>query len=116
VILEKIPVFSKFVSQPMDQARIRFLEKDIPVAIGGVAIYPEDLIVADGDGAIVVPEAIIDGVLKYAIQESENDKCARAMLFDALGIPRNGSTKNTFDVAPHPYAMTPEELKRRLRR
>jgi regulator of RNase E activity RraA len=42
----------------------------MPVEIGGQIINPGDLIVADGDGAIVVPEKIIDGVLKYAIQES----------------------------------------------
>jgi len=81
VILQKIPVFTKHVSQPMDQARIRYYEKNIPIAIGGVAIYPDDLIVADGDGVIVVPQKIIYDVHKYAYQEMKNDKVARRDLY-----------------------------------
>ena len=81
VILQKIPVFTKHVSQPMDQARIRYLEKNIPIAIGGVAIYPDDLIVADGDGVVVVPNKLIDDVYKYAYQEMKGDKIARRGLY-----------------------------------
>jgi len=85
VILQKIPVFTKHVSQPMDQARIRYYEKNIPIAIGGVAIYPDDLIVADGDGVIVVPQKIIYDVHKYAFQEMKNDKIARRGLYISGG-------------------------------
>ena len=81
VILQRIPVFTKHVSQPMDQARIRYYEKDIPVAIGGVAIYPGDLVVADGDGVVVVPQKIIYDVYKYAYQEMRGDKIARRDLY-----------------------------------
>lgn len=81
VILQKIPVFTKHVSQPMDQARIRYYEKDIPIAIGGVAVYPEDLIVADGDGVVVVPNKLIYDVHKYAYQEMKGDKIARRSLY-----------------------------------
>jgi len=81
VILQKIPVFTKHVSQPMDQARIRYYEKNIPIAIGGVAIYPDDLVVADGDGVIVVPQKLIYDVHKYAYQEMKNDKFARRDLY-----------------------------------
>ncbi|MFW5985944.1 MAG: RraA family protein [Halanaerobiales bacterium] len=86
VILQKVPVWSKFVSQPMDQARIRYYEKDIPIAIGGVAIYPDDLIVADGDGVVVVPNKLIEDVYKYAYQEMKNDKIARRKLYIEAGL------------------------------
>ncbi len=88
----------------------------MPVEIGGQLIRPADLVVADGDGVIVVPEHLIDDVLTYAIQESENDKYVRGLMFDRLGIPRNASTESVFDVKPHPYAMTAERLDERLRR
>jgi hypothetical protein len=55
-------------------------------------------------------------ILTYAIQESENDKYVRGLMFDRLGIPRNASTESVFDVKPHPYAMTAERLDERLRR
>jgi len=86
VILEGIPVWSKFISQPMDQARIRFWEKDIPIAIGGVAIYPGDVVVADGDGVIVVPRKIARDVAKYAWQEASKDKKARRQMYMDLGM------------------------------
>jgi 4-hydroxy-4-methyl-2-oxoglutarate aldolase len=85
VILQKIPVWSKFVSQGMDQARIRYDSKDIPVAIGGVAIYPGDIIVADGDGVVVVPRKLAYEVAKYAHQELKGDKAGRKKHYEALG-------------------------------
>ena len=86
VVNQGIPIWSKFISQPMNQARIRYLEKDIPVAIGGVAIYPGDIIVADGDGVISVPRKIARGVAKYAKQEMSSDKASRRAKYIALGM------------------------------
>ena len=85
-ILQKINVWSRFISQPMDQARIRYIEKDIPIAIGGVAVYPGDLVAADGDGVIVVPRKIAKDVAKYAWQEASADKKSRKQLYIDLGM------------------------------
>ena len=85
-ILQKINVWSKHISQPMDQARIRFIDKDIPIAIGGVAVYPGDVVVADGDGVIVVPRKVAKDVAKYAWQEASSDKKARKQLYLDLGM------------------------------
>ena len=84
VIMQKIPVWSKHISQGMDQVRIRYLEKDIPIAIGGVAIYPGDVIVADNDGVIVVPRKAAKDVAKYAWQEMNGDKAGRQELYRQL--------------------------------
>jgi len=85
-ILQKINVWSKHVSQPMDQARIRYIDKDIPIAIGGVAVYPGDVVVADGDGVIVVPRKVAKDVAKYAWQEASADKKSRKQLYIDLGM------------------------------
>jgi len=111
-----LPIWSRWICQPMYQGRVEWGGHSMPVEIGGARINPGDLIVADGDGVIVVPQDLIDGVLKYAIQESENDKKARAMLFDVLGIPQDDSTKSYFDVPPHPYETSREALMKRVRR
>lgn len=84
VIMQKIPVWSYFVSQKMDQVRARFDRKDVPVAIGGVSVYPGDVIVADGDGVIVVPREIAKEVAKYAHQELYKDKDARREKYEKL--------------------------------
>ena len=85
-VLQNINVWSMFVSQPMNQARIRYLETDTPIAIGGVAIYPGDVVVADGDGVIVVPRKIAREVAKYAWQEAGADKKSRKQLYIDAGM------------------------------
>lgn len=86
VILQKVPVWSAFISQGMDQTRIRYYEKDIPIAIGGVAVYPGDIIVADGDGVIVVPRKIAKDVAKYASKEMNADKASRKEKYIKLNM------------------------------
>ncbi len=84
VIMQKVPVWSYFVSQKMDQVRASFDRKDVPVAIGGVSVYPGDVVVADGDGVIVVPRAIARDVAKYAHQELYKDKDSRREKYEKL--------------------------------
>ena len=94
VIKEEIPVWSYFVSQKMDQVRIRYDAKDIPVSIGGVVICPGDIIVADGDGVIAVPRKIAKDVAKYAHRELFNDKNARREKYEQLGWELDESVVN----------------------
>lgn len=101
-----LPIWSRWIVQPMYQGRVEWGGSGMPLEIGGAAVRDEDLVVADGDGAIVVPQDLIDDVLKYAIQESENDKATRRALFEALGIELDDSTKSVFDVPAHPRGST----------
>jgi regulator of RNase E activity RraA len=71
----------------MDQARVRYVEDDCVVALGGVAIYPGDIIVADGDGVIAVPRKAAKDVAKYAWQEAGADKVSRKQKYIDLGLP-----------------------------
>ena len=93
-IMQKIPVWSYFVSQKMDQARIRFCDMNVPVAIGGVAVYPGDVIVADGDGVICVPRAVARDVAKYGGRELYNDKNNRKAKYDVLGWEHDATVLN----------------------
>ncbi len=94
VIMQQIPVWSYFVSQKMDQVRARFDAKDVPVAIGGVTVHPGDVIVADGDGVIVVPRKIAKDVARYAHQELHKDKDARRAKYEKLGWDLDSSVIN----------------------
>ena len=85
LILQKVPVWSRFVSQAMVQGRLRYDARDIPVRVGGVVVNPGDIVVADGDGVIVVPRNKAYDVAKYARQELNNDKVGRRKLYESLG-------------------------------
>ena len=86
LIVEKVPVWSAFVSQSMVQARLQFDAKDVAIAVGGVTVDPGDVVVADGDGVIVVPRRIAREVARHARRELEGDKAGRRRLYDALGM------------------------------
>ncbi|MCL2188027.1 MAG: RraA family protein [Defluviitaleaceae bacterium] len=90
-ILQKVPVWSSFVSQSMVQCKIQFDQKDVPVAIGGVTIFPGDIIVADGDGVIAVPRAVAKDVAKYASKVLSDDKVTRRKLYEALDRELDGT-------------------------
>lgn len=76
-----LPVFARGVSPSSPQ-------KDgpgtigLPIAIGGVAVGPGDLIVADGDGVMVVPYATIETVIAALEvvrgKEAQMDEAVRA--------------------------------------
>src|SRR5450759_1992358 len=91
LILEKIPFWSRFISQGMVQGRLQYDSHDNPVAVGGVTAYPGDVVVADGDGVIVVPRKAAFDVAKYAHRELTNDKVSRRKLYEDLGLPVDDS-------------------------
>jgi len=93
LILEKVPVWSRMISQGMVQGRVQFDNMNIPVAVGGVVVYPGDIVVADGDGVIVVPRKIAFEVAKYAHQELRNDKKGRRKLYEEMGMELDASVK-----------------------
>jgi regulator of RNase E activity RraA len=87
VILERVPFWAALISQPMVQGRIQFDAKDIPVSVGGVTVHPGDVVVADGDGVIVVPRRVAAEVAGIAAEIRTEDRIARRKHYDALGIP-----------------------------
>ncbi|MBN2046631.1 MAG: hypothetical protein JW750_02210 [Anaerolineaceae bacterium] len=86
LILEQVPFWSAMVSKPMVQGRLQFDRKDIPVAVGGVTVFPGDVVVADGDGVVVVPRRMAAEVATYAHQELRNDMTGRRKLYDLMGM------------------------------
>ncbi len=91
VILEKIPVWSRGIAKCMPQLRLRFDAKDIPVEVGGVLVHPGDVVVADGDGVVVVPLDKARDVAKTALEERARDMAGRKKLYEALGLAADGS-------------------------
>jgi regulator of RNase E activity RraA len=86
IILQKVPFWSALISQSMVQGRLRFDAMDVAVCVGGVAVHPGDVVVADGDGVIVVPGAIAEEVAAHARAEHRRDKRRRRKHYEALGM------------------------------
>lgn len=58
-----LPVWCDGAAAPPSVAGITFVGWDQPIGCGGVAVFPNDIIVADQDGAVVIPQALLDHVL-----------------------------------------------------
>jgi regulator of RNase E activity RraA len=64
-----------------------------PVVAGGALVKPGDVVVADGDGVIVVPRDKALDVAKYAQRILEGDKTGWRNLYKQLGLPEDSSVK-----------------------
>lgn len=72
------PVWSKHVAGPPGIAGLIYAAEQVPVACGGAAVMPGDIIVADEDGAIVVPQAIVGEVAAEAAEKELFEEWALA--------------------------------------
>lgn len=64
-----LPVWCSGVAAPPSVAGLTFVGWQEPVGCGGVAVFPGDLIVADKDGAVVVPQAMIEEVAELGLEQ-----------------------------------------------
>jgi regulator of RNase E activity RraA len=64
-----LPVWCQGVAAPPSVSGLTFAGWQDPIGCGGVAIYPDDVIVADGDGAVVIPKALVGDVLAAAPEQ-----------------------------------------------
>ncbi len=85
IIHQRVPFWSLMVSQSMVQGRLQFDSRDTPVSVGGALVHPGDMIVADGDGVIVVPREVSLDVAGHAHAEHERDKKRRGDHYRDLG-------------------------------
>ena len=63
------PVFCAGPSAPLNLALHHAVDIDVPIGCGGVAVYPGDLIVGDGDGVVVVPRHLAAEVARDAAEQ-----------------------------------------------
>jgi len=93
IALEKVPLYLRKKGRGIRPGRNELESVNRPVVIGGVLVCPGDVVVADGDGVIVVPRAVAAQVAKYAHEILSKDKSARKDLYESLGRPLDKTVK-----------------------
>lgn len=87
VIKERIPVYHRRIGRGIRPGRNMVESVNRPVTVGGVLVRPGDVVVADGDGVVVVPRERAEAVAKIAREVHEADKAGRRRLYEQLGLP-----------------------------
>jgi regulator of RNase E activity RraA len=69
VLATGLPVWCQGVAAPPSVAGLTFVDWQAPVGCGGVAVFPNDVVVVDADGAVLVPAALLEQVLPAALEQ-----------------------------------------------
>jgi len=64
-----LPVWCQGVAAPPSVAGLTFVGWQEPIGCGGVAVFPNDVVVADADGAVLIPAALLDDVVAAAAEQ-----------------------------------------------
>ena len=95
IIKQQIPVYLDHANRGrgIRPGRNEVESMQQPVVVGGVQIRPGDVVVADGDGVIVVPRQHAEAVALKAHNILSDDKAARRSLYEQLGIPLDDTVR-----------------------
>lgn len=87
VAMEEFPLYLREKGRGIRPGRNELESVNRPLSLGGVLVCPGDVVVADGDGVVVVPRRIAEEVAKHAQEVLAKDKAGRKHLYEKLGMP-----------------------------
>jgi len=64
-----LPVWCQGAAAPPSVAGLTFVDWGKPIGCGGVAVFPDDVVVVDADGAVLIPAAKLEQVLAESIEQ-----------------------------------------------
>jgi regulator of RNase E activity RraA len=96
-----MPSFCSRPSAPTNLTRHQALDLNVPIGCGGVAVFPDDIAVGDGDGVIIIPAEMADeiaaeakGMEKYEAWVVEQVKAGASI----IGLyPMNDETRARYE-------------------
>ncbi len=103
VLATGLPVWCQGAAAPPSVAGLTFVNWQEPIGCGGVAVFPGDVVVVDQDGAVVIPQALLDEVLAAAPEQERMEawimeEVERGVPLPGL-YPMNAETKARYDAA-----------------
>jgi regulator of RNase E activity RraA len=102
VIGTGLPVFCQGYVAPASVSALNFVGWQETIGCGGVTIVPGDIVVADQDGAVVIPAALVDAVTAMAVEQERLESWIMQEVGKGLALPglypANAETKARYEA------------------
>lgn len=103
VLATGLPVWCQGAAAPPSVAGLTFVGWQEPIGCGGVAIFPDDVVVADGDGAVVIPAKLVDEVAAAGAEQERLEAWIMAEVEKGAALPGlyppNAETKARYEAS-----------------
>ena len=87
---------------PASVAALNFVGWEETIGCGGVTVIPGDIVVADADGAVVIPQAMLDAVVEAAVEQERLEAWIRTEVDRGVPLPGlyppNAETKARYEA------------------
>ncbi len=87
VLGSNLPVWCQGVAAPPSVAGLTFVNWQEPIGCGGVAVFPDDVIVADADGAVLIPQALLAEVVAVAPEQERIENWIMQEVLNGASLP-----------------------------
>lgn len=82
----ELPLFCRGFAPPPSYAGMIPVETQGAIGCGGVAVFPGDIVVADHDGAIVIPQHLAGEVARDALEQERVERFAKRRVAQGTSI------------------------------
>lgn len=82
-----LPVWCQGTAAPASVAGLTFVGWQEPIDCGGVAVFPNDVIVVDQDGAVLIPAALLDDVVAAATEQEHLENWIMSQVNEGAVLP-----------------------------
>ncbi len=97
-----LPVWCSGAAAPPSVAGLTFVAWNEPIGCGGVAVFPDDVVVADDDGAVLIPAALLADVLAEGPEQERMEAWILKEVESGQKLPglypMNAETKARYDA------------------
>ena len=82
-----LPVWCQGTAAPPSVASLTFVGWQEPIDCGGVAVFPNDVIVIDQDGAVLIPAALLDDVVAACVEQERLEGWIMSRIDEGAALP-----------------------------
>ena len=102
-----LPVWCRGAAAPASVTGLTFVAWQQPIACGGVAVFPGDVIVVDQDGAVLIPANLLDDVIPLAVEQERLEAWIMSEVERGVPLPGlyppNAEAKARYDAEKHKF-------------